>query len=96
MLCAVYKTKKKQEMFLYVPQKDNFERVPEALMKQFGRPELVMLLPLSKRDTLARVDKQKLIASLEEKGYYLQMPPEQENWLEEHRQTLIEQGKLEK
>lgn len=96
MLCAVYRTNKKQQMFLYVPQKGNFEQVPKALMEQFGKPELVMLLPLNKRESLARVDKQKLIEALSDKGYYLQLPPEQENWLDEHRQDLITQGKLEK
>ncbi|MEC9059979.1 MAG: YcgL domain-containing protein, partial [Pseudomonadota bacterium] len=32
MLCAVYKTRKKDGMYLYVPKKDHFEDVPEPLM----------------------------------------------------------------
>lgn len=88
MLCAVYKTKKKSGMFLYVPKKDDFDEVPEALMNQFGRPELVMLLPLDKREHLAGVDKQKLTDALSEQGYYLQMPPKEENLLESHRLSL--------
>ncbi len=88
MLCAVYKTKKKSGMFLYVPEKDHFDDVPEALMNQFGTPELVMLLPLDKRERLAGVDKQKLKEALTEQGYYLQMPPKEENLLETHRLSL--------
>ena len=34
MLCAVYKTRKKDGMYLYVPKKDHFEDVP--LMAWFG------------------------------------------------------------
>lgn len=88
MLCAVYKTKKKSGMFLYVPNKDDFDEVPEVLMKQFTAPQLVMILPLDKRKHLAGVDKQKLITALTEQGYYLQMPPKEENLLESHRLSL--------
>lgn len=88
MLCAVYKTKKKSGMFLYVPEKDQFDDVPEALMNQFGNPELVMMLPLEKRKHLAGVDKQKLKEALKDPGYYLQMPPKEENLLEAHRLSL--------
>ncbi|AXR07085.1 YcgL domain-containing protein [Salinimonas sediminis] len=88
MLCAVYKTRKKEGMFLYVPKKEDFSAVPEALMAQFGRPELVMLLPLNKREALGRVDKATLIAALNDQGFYLQIPPRQEDWLAEHRSSL--------
>ncbi|RDV24642.1 YcgL domain-containing protein [Alteromonas aestuariivivens] len=88
MLCAVYKTRRKEGMYLYVPGKDKFEQVPEPLLKQFGQPQLVMLLPLGKRGELAGVDKTVLEKALSEQGFYLQMPPKQENWLAEHRQSL--------
>lgn len=88
MLCAVYKTRKKAGMFLYVPGKNAFDDVPEALMKQFGTPELVMLVPLDKRDRLAGIDKAQVAAALSEKGFYLQMPPKEDDLLAEHRESL--------
>lgn len=88
MLLAVYKTAKKAGMYLYVAKKDDFSTVPEALMNQFGRPELVMMLPLSKREALGGVDKAKLIEAVNEQGFYLQMPPKEENLLESHRESL--------
>jgi len=88
MLCAVYKTRKKEGMYLYLPKKDNFADVPEPLMEMFGRPELVTILALDKRERLGLVDKQKLIDELSEKGFYLQMPPKEENLLEMHRESL--------
>ncbi len=88
MLLAVYKTAKKAGMYLYVAKKDDFSSVPEALMNQFGRPQLVMMLPLSKRDALGGVDKAKLIDAINAQGFYLQMPPKEENLLESHRESL--------
>lgn len=87
MLIAVYKTAKKEGMYLYVPNKEDFSAVPDALMSHFGHPQLVMLLPVQKRAVLG-VDKQKLLNAMDEPGYYLQMPPKEENWLETHRAEL--------
>ena len=58
------------------------------MLEQFGKPVLVMLLPLNKREALGRVDKETLITALREKGFYLQLPPKQEDWLAEHRVAL--------
>lgn len=88
MMCAVYKTKKKTGMYLYVSKQDDFSRVPEVLMKQFGHPELVMVLPLDKREQLGSVDKDKLVSALANEGFYLQMPPVETDMLAEHRESL--------
>ncbi|OFC71023.1 YcgL domain-containing protein [Alteromonas confluentis] len=89
MLCAVYKTRRKEGMYLYVPGKNAFDDVPEILMQKFGTPELVMLIPLDKRPQLAGVSKADLEAALKDKGFYLQMPPKEEDMLATHR---VEQG----
>lgn len=88
MLCAVYKTYKKEGMYLYVPKKGYFDDVPEALMARFGAPELVTIIALEKRERLGGVDKQKLIEALSTQGFYLQMPPKEDNLLEQHRESL--------
>lgn len=88
MIIAVYKTKRKTGMYLYVPNKDDFSDVPEVLMQQFGQPELVMLVAADKRQRLAGIDKQSLITALNDKGYYLQMPPKEEDLLASHRRAL--------
>lgn len=88
MLCAVYKTRKKEGMYLYVPGKDAFEDVPEVLMDKFGTPELVMLVALQKQTRLAGVDKKEVQDALEDKGFYLQMPPKQDDLLASHRQAM--------
>ncbi len=59
-----------------------------ALMAQFGKPQLVMMLPVHKREVLAGVDKARLIEAMNEQGFYLQMPPKEDNLLEKHRESL--------
>ena len=86
--CVIYKTRVKQGLYLYVREKDQFKDVPDALMTQFGRPELVMVLPFSGNKSPAKIDKATLIKTLEEQGYYLQLPPKEENFLESHRESL--------
>ena len=63
-------------MYLYLSEKDGFETLDEGLKRVFGQPEFVMVLDLKKRDKLARVDLPRVIEELQDKGYYLQMPPQ--------------------
>jgi uncharacterized protein YcgL (UPF0745 family) len=86
MLCAVYKSNKKQETYLYVPGRDDFSKVPDALLKTFGTPVFLMIMPLKKDRELARVDISKLRTELKTKGFYLQLPPPTENLLKSHLQ----------
>jgi len=86
MLCAVYKSSKKQETYLYVPGRDDFSKVPEALLITFGTPVFIMIMPLKKDRELARVHIDKLRTELKTKGFYLQLPPPTENLLKAHIQ----------
>ena len=49
--------------------------MPEILLDTFGEPELVMKLKLTETRKLARVDVASVIEDIEQKGYYLQVPP---------------------
>ena len=86
MLCAIYKSSKKQETYLYLPGRDDFSKVPEALLKTFGTPIFLMIMPLKKDRELARVDIDKLRFDIKIKGFYLQLPPPPENLLKAHLQ----------
>lgn len=63
-------------MYLYVDKQEDLERVPDALLKRFGKPEQAMTLVLTPERELARVDIKKVLAGLEEQGFFLQMPPQ--------------------
>jgi uncharacterized protein len=81
LLLAVYKSSKKDEMYLYVPKADGLKHVPEALLQIFGRPLHVMDMPHKAGRELARVSSEKLRAEITEKGFYLQLPPQKEDYL---------------
>ena len=88
MICAVYKSLKKEATYLYVERRDDFSRVPSPLLDIFGRPQFVMLLPLKVDKQLAFVDAEQLRQALQAQGYLLQLPPPEENLLKQHRQQL--------
>ena len=74
--CAVYRSPKKDGMYLYVPKTENpFEQVPEPLLQRFGAPGHVLDLELTPARKLARVSAADVIKGLREHGFYLQMPP---------------------
>ena len=89
MICAVYKSSKKDETYLYLPKKDDFSAVPEALLTTFGKASFVMFLPLDKVEKLAQVDIDKLKSELQSTGFYLQLPPPKEDLLKAHREQQL-------
>ena len=75
MLCYIYKSLKKDELYLYIEKKDDFSNIPDTLLKSFGKPGFVMDLELKTESRLAREDTGQVILQLQEKGFFVQMPP---------------------
>lgn len=75
MLCFIYKSPKKDQLYLYVDKKDDFSAVPEALISRIGEPEFVMQLELTADRKLAHEDAKQVIMQLQNQGYFVQMPP---------------------
>jgi uncharacterized protein YcgL (UPF0745 family) len=75
VLCQIYKSPRKEEMYLYVDMARGLEHVPEPLLARFGEPEKVMIINLTPQQKLARADAVEVLARIEEEGFYLQMPP---------------------
>lgn len=84
MFCVIYRSSKRDQTYLYVEKKDDFSRVPPALLDSFGKPIMTMLLPLNGAKKLANADMEKVKQALSEQGYYLQMPPPPEDLLKQH------------
>ncbi|MBS97283.1 MAG: YcgL domain-containing protein [Oceanospirillaceae bacterium] len=80
-ICSIYKSPKKDEMYLYVDKRDGLARVPEELLELFGKPVHAMDMPMKADRKLARVDAEKVLEGITEKGYYLQMPPPKEEYM---------------
>lgn len=75
VLCEIFRSSRKEEMYLYVERARGLEDVPEVLMKQFGEPESVMTIMLTPERKLARADVAEVLDGIEQQGFYLQMPP---------------------
>lgn len=81
-IVSIFKSSRKDEMYLYVDKREQLKRVPDTLMEMFGKAVHVMDMPLTPQRKLARVeDTSKLLDEIDSKGYYLQMPPPKEDYL---------------
>ena len=75
MNCQIYRSKKKDETYLFLAANQSFEELPEDLRVMFGEPVFVIALKLASKSKLARVEAQSVLKSLRERGYFLQLPP---------------------
>ncbi|MGQ4276150.1 YcgL domain-containing protein [Pseudidiomarina sp. E22-M8] len=75
MLCAVYRSPKRVDTYLYMVHPADFSVLPESLAKSFGQPQHVMTLALTEERKLARLSVAELKEHLQDAGYYLQIPP---------------------
>jgi uncharacterized protein YcgL (UPF0745 family) len=75
LITSIYRSKRKEGMYLYVEKSVGVENLPEALLRQFGKPEHAMVLVLTPEKKLAYADVEKVIQAVQEQGFYLQMPP---------------------
>lgn len=66
-------------------KKDDFSQVPDQLMQMFGKPTMVMMVNFEGR-TLAQVDIEKVKQSINEQGFFLQLPPPPKNLLDEYKE----------
>lgn len=86
MWCEIYKSSKKDEMYLYVArvnptddqenQADPLDALSDALKAAFGRATFVMSLELHAEKKLARANVLHVMDSIETKGFFIQLPPE--------------------
>ena len=81
IICSIYRSKKKDEMYLYVDKKKALTQVPEALLAMFGIPEHRMDMLLTAGRKLAKANAEDILSDIDEKGYYLQMPPVRETYM---------------
>lgn len=87
-ICSIYKSPRKNEMYLYVLKADGLERVPEAAagLWQAG----ACLRPgVDPERQLAREDITQVLANLEKQGYHLQMPPLEDEYIEHLPEELL-------
>ena len=78
MKCAVVRSSLKDYTYIYLLAGHEYDDLPAALKKVFGEPEFVMNLELTPERKLAYEDVNQVMQNLAEKGYHLQMPPQED------------------
>ena len=85
MWCEIYKSSKKEEMYLYVARVNSSDDqeptdplgvLSDAMKSAFGRATFVMSLELYEGKKLARANVMHVMDSIQNNGYFLQLPPE--------------------
>ncbi|SDL44104.1 hypothetical protein SAMN05192555_104225 [Franzmannia pantelleriensis] len=81
LICEIFKSSRKDELYLYVDKRQGLAEVPEPLLEHFGTPLPVTTMLLTADKRLARAEASEVMAQIAEKGFYLQMPPAKEAYL---------------
>lgn len=74
MNCYIYRCSRKEDLYIYLIEKDDFSRVPAEIISGLGITEFSMELEITAETRLAREDVSTVMRHLEEKGFHLQLP----------------------
>jgi uncharacterized protein YcgL (UPF0745 family) len=77
-LVTIYRSEREEGLYLYVDKTEDVSRIPESLLQQLGKMNVVMRLVLDPARKLARADASKVLNAIEAQGFYLQLPPARE------------------
>lgn len=72
---SAYRSPKKQELYLFVEQEKGINQLPQELLVMFGDPVHVIDFVLTPERKMAREDALEVMKSIQTKGYFMQMPP---------------------
>ncbi|KGO99318.1 YcgL domain-containing protein [Novilysobacter defluvii] len=78
MHAYVYKSLRKDDTYVFLAARDAFDRIPAAVRESLGRLEPVLEVELHPGRRLARADASQVMAALDSRGFYLQVPPRPE------------------
>ncbi|PZO09781.1 MAG: hypothetical protein DCF27_04015 [Lysobacteraceae bacterium] len=75
MQTYVYKSLRKDNTYVYLRRRDDFEVIPEAVRKPLGELVFVLEFALTGQRKLAQADPVVVRANLAAHGFHLQFPP---------------------
>ena len=74
MKCFIYSGSNKPDLYIYLTEEDNFDKVPKLMIDSLGNISFSMELELSEKTKLAREDVNAVLANLKEHGFHIQLP----------------------
>jgi len=72
--CTVYKSLKKDETYVFIPESSTLADLPIELISVLGKTEEVMRLALTPEKKMARGNADEIMKSIQNQGFHLQMP----------------------
>jgi uncharacterized protein YcgL (UPF0745 family) len=81
VICDFFNDTATTETYLYVNRDDGLSKVPEDLLAKFGDVEKALSFTLTADRRLAKEDPSKVMSSLDDPGYHLQLPPHKKGML---------------
>ncbi|BFM48530.1 YcgL domain-containing protein [Marinomonas sp. THO17] len=81
LIIEIFRSSKRDEMYIYVEKASGLSKVPEDLMVRFGKGISAMTMLLTPEKKLARAEAQTVIDAIREQGFYLQLPPAKDDYL---------------
>ena len=89
-MVSIYKTKKKEGLYLYVPKQTGIKNIQKDVLNTFGIPIYVMDLLLTSEKKLARAAVENVITQIRKTGYYLQLPPDAHQIIYTENHTTVQ------
>ena len=75
MQAYVYKSLRKADTYVYLAARDDFARLPPALLAQMGELKFVLEVALTTERKLAQADADVVRRNLADRGFHIQFPP---------------------
>ncbi|MBL1292550.1 MAG: YcgL domain-containing protein [Thiotrichales bacterium] len=81
--CNIYRCSLKEGMYLYLDHNSILDDLPDALKKKIGQPELSMTLAITANTKLANAKAEAILDAIETQGFYLQIPVNPIDYMQE-------------
>lgn len=81
MQCFVYRSLKKKGLYVYLPELDEFSKIPDSVKKSIGDLEFALEIELHEDRKLAKENASKVINNIKSNGFHIQMPTDIEDLL---------------
>lgn len=85
---SIYKSPKREGMYIYLEKETGLKEVPESLLELFGKPILVTHMMVGESKQFAKFSAQDLFQAISDKGFYLQIPDP----VPEYKKYLVKQN----
>ena len=74
MECHIYKGKRKQDHYLFLPADSSLDEIPESILQLLGEIQHVMKIDITSDTHLAQSEPAAVLETIKEKGFYIQLP----------------------